>query len=277
MAQDKKQLEALLEFITKIAKEPGNEWFVEKLKTKFGSSVSEEILNKNKLLLDQIEKYLGLDFKLDSIDSIIDYSYISDAYVKDQLVSDNREMLRYRYGTRSHRIDFEEFCRYIILQAEMLMNYYYKNGFDNIEDAKDDILNNSGDIDIDNYKTIEKINFGIKLSAFCSKNKLFVELDILDVVRDIRNSQSHRNDSRRKDNIKTYKQKLISWKLPLKQDGTLNWFEAKNNPGIMDLYNKTKYSHEYRNYHQNIIIETKPFDNIILCLRNLSNSVRETV
>ena len=78
----------------------------------------------------KIEQYLGLDYRLDTIattDTIyqqLDYSFIQSTAVKDMLVSDFREMMRYRYGTRSHKADFTEFCKYAHYQLEELVNYF---------------------------------------------------------------------------------------------------------------------------------------------------------
>ncbi|MGM9794970.1 MAG: hypothetical protein ACI3ZZ_01945 [Candidatus Aphodosoma sp.] len=74
--------------------------------------------------VDKIEKYLGLDYLVDSQDSIIDYSFVNDKVVRNQLISDNREMLRFRYSTRYHEINFKEYCRFAHMQAEMLINYF---------------------------------------------------------------------------------------------------------------------------------------------------------
>ena len=78
--------------------------------------------------IDKIEEYLGLDYKLDAILPSgtkyhdIDYSFITDDALRTQLESDFREMMRFRYGCRSHKADFDEFCRYAHLQLETLVN-----------------------------------------------------------------------------------------------------------------------------------------------------------
>ena len=60
--------------------------------------------------LKHIEKYLGLDYYVDSQNSSVDYCFVDMADVRAQLISDNREMMRFRYGTRYHEIDLHEFC-----------------------------------------------------------------------------------------------------------------------------------------------------------------------
>ena len=96
------------------------------LRKRLGINATRTIpIAENNDKINRIEKYLGLDYSVDAQNSVIDYSYIKDEKVKNQLISDNREMMRFRYGTRYHEIDFDEFCRFAHLQAEMLLNYYY--------------------------------------------------------------------------------------------------------------------------------------------------------
>jgi hypothetical protein len=86
--------------------------------------------------VEHIEKYLGLDYYVDGQPSLIDYSFVKETEIRAQLISDNREMMRHRYGTRFHIINFDEYCRYAHLQVEMLLNYYYDrvdNTFDEIK------------------------------------------------------------------------------------------------------------------------------------------------
>ena len=96
--------------------------------------------NSNDARLKHIESYLGLDYYVDGQPSLIDYSFVSEAEIRAQLISDNREMMRYRYGTRFHTISFDEFCRYAHLQVEMLLNYFYDKKDSNLEDVKKHIL-----------------------------------------------------------------------------------------------------------------------------------------
>jgi|GEM_PF-2474070 len=212
MAQDRKQLEALLSFIEKLGREPGNEWFTEELKTKYSSTTAvpssgnQFILSdieKLKKRISNIEKYLGLDFALDSAKSIIDYCWIEDDDVRTQLISDNREMMRYRYGTRSHKIDFFEFCKYAHFQAEMLLNYFYEpQGAITIESVKSRIQTYYKKAE---YKrpinSVSDIDYFIKSNAFfreyshystSEQQKLCPQYWTLDNVRKARNSQNHR-------------------------------------------------------------------------------------
>jgi len=142
----------------------------------------------------KVEKYLSLDYELDGEISP-DYSFVDNDRVLKCLMSDFREMLRYRYGTRSHKIDFPEFCRFALLQIEMLINYYYECVY------------------IDYKELIEAIKYHNSKAEFSSKikniadiplkNKLFqllnesnwgsMDLQVYLNIIDVRNEQSHRS------------------------------------------------------------------------------------
>lgn len=230
MAQNREQLEKLLEFLVQLGQEPENAWFVEELKTRYfnekknsathdqSSAFSEKDIQNLRKRISNIEKYLGLDFETDKADSTIDYSKIQDKEVRDQLLSDNREMMRYRYGTRSHKIDFYEFCKYAHFQAEMLLNYVYEPiGSATIEDCKNHIsqFNKNAKFD-EKIKTVSDISYSYKLWAFCSE---FFHVDgvypsgtqkqgkpywTLNYVREARNEVNHRGTKEAAENNNKY-------------------------------------------------------------------------
>ena len=103
--------------IEQYARQPGNEWLLEELQRRFGTM-------SNMTELKHIEKYLALDFFIDDISTRIDYSFIKDNLLRMKLVSDWREMLRYRCHVRKHKPDFLEFCRFAYMQVEGVTNYY---------------------------------------------------------------------------------------------------------------------------------------------------------
>ena len=188
MAQDKEQLNKLLMFIKSLVEEPGNEEFTNGLRKLLDIPIQSPG-DATKLL--DIEKYLGLDYKLDSTIPNIDFSFVKEPFVRDQLFSDYREMLRYRYGVRSHKVDFSEYCRYAMLQVEQLLNYYFQNKFDSNEELITYINDNSF-AKIDKFESIKAISLAIKLSAF-SKNVKRKHCESLDFAREVRNEQSHRS------------------------------------------------------------------------------------
>lgn len=122
----------------------------------------------------RIEKYLGLDFYVDTKTSNVDYSFIKLPDVKAQLISDNREMMRFRYGTRYHEIDFAEFCRYAHFQIEMLLNYYYDiaNKSD-LNSIKEQIkYYNPTAKGFEDSKSLGAISYNTKLWAFNNEHKI---------------------------------------------------------------------------------------------------------
>lgn len=120
----------LLDFVKEIYDHPDNKEFVAGIRAMvLGDKEFLELIRKETGQADpeairKIEAYLSLDFRIDSRE-LPDYSFITDETVKEKLQADYREMLRYEFGTRNHRIDFPEFCRYAVLQTEMLVNFYF--------------------------------------------------------------------------------------------------------------------------------------------------------
>ena len=88
-----------------------NAEFDKELRKRLGLASSANALSLDDERIRKIEKYLGLDYSVDSLKSTIDYSFIQMDDVRNQLISDYREMMRFRYGTRDHQIHFDEFCR----------------------------------------------------------------------------------------------------------------------------------------------------------------------
>ena len=149
--------------------------------------------------IDQIEKYLGLDYSVDAQNSVIDYSYIKDEKVKNQLISDNREMMRFRYGTRYHEIDFDEFCRFAHLQAEMLLNYYYDTTCNSDLDLiKKHIKKyNATANGVDEARNILAISFQVKMWAFNNEHGTDWQFKrIFNNLVKVRNAISHRSPNK---------------------------------------------------------------------------------
>ena len=134
MEQNKEQLEALLKFIDQLGQNPDNAWFVERLKERYAET-SKNQSKEDKCFItysldmdvfhtqvSNIEKYLSLDFKFDNNDSLkgysslIDYSGINDVEIRDELGSDNREMLRYRYERGLIRLIFMNFVNMLFFK-----------------------------------------------------------------------------------------------------------------------------------------------------------------
>lgn len=268
MAQNKEQLNKLLLFIKRLIEEPGNEDFVKGLRKLLDVPIHGL---KDDSKLSDIEKYLGLDYKLDSATPDIDYSFIQEAFVRDQLISDYREMLRYRYGVRSHKIDFSEYCRYAMLQIEQMLNYYYQNKFSSDEELVTYINNNSF-ATIERIDSVKSLSLAVKLSAF-SKNLDRKLIDCLDFAREARNEQSHRSAKEEIGKIKEFKEKLISFGLPLTKDGEVYRKGIKDNSTLQAKFDnidkKAYWKYRYQLWHLR-----EPFDDIAESLDAVARHIK---
>ena len=273
MAQNKEQLEKLLRFIKMLVDEPGNEEFAANLRKLLG--INPPGLNADKKKIDEIEKYLGLDYRLDSASPIIDYSFVKDDYTKVQLISDNREMLRYRFGVRSHKIDFAEFCRYAMLQVEQLLNYFYNANFSSVEEIANYVNENVEWAKTINVESASSLPLAIKLSAI-SKSLSKKHRDALDFSREVRNEQSHRGKESTDNDINRFRNRLKELGLPLTRDGEVHWAGIKDNKEQIDKYNTIPKA-EYWKYRFLLWYNREPFDEVVCALEEITNQVKETL
>lgn len=253
-----------------------NPEFRQEMEKLFGKAVSTSIHNNFDERIAHIEKYLGLDYYTDSIQSVIDYSFISEPEIRAQLISDNREMLRFRYGTRFHEILFEEFCRYAQLQAEMLINYFYYHKEPTVADAIKHIqkYNPTATI-ISGISSLASIGFNTKLWAFCDEFQLKKVKEIFDYVRDVRNYQSHRSPSENEFSFYDYQKKLLDLNLKLKSDGSFDFFKTKENIVAYNIYvSKVQNTKDFKLYQFYVWYNKKPFDDIVYRLKELANIVK---
>lgn len=271
MAQNKEQLEKLLKFIKKLIDEPGNEDFVIKLQKMLSVSLPKS--NIDNIKVEEIEKYLGLDFRLDNACPTIDYTFIEDDFAKNQLVSDYREMLRYRFGVRSHKIDFSEFCRYAILQVEQLLNYFYQTYFSSVDEIVDYINKNVSWAKTNNIESVSALSFAMKLSAF-SKGLDKKTRDTLDYAREVRNEQSHRGKDATDKDINKFRNKLTGLGLPLTREGEVYWNGIKDNKELIARYNNIPKA-DYWKYRFQLWYKREPFDDVISAIVESSNHVKE--
>jgi len=236
------------------------------------------VVNNDDRRISHIEKYLGLDYYLDSMESIIDYSFIKESDIRENLISDNREMLRYRFGTRSHKVDFEEFCRYAQLQAEMLLNYYYSIEDNTIENIISHIKRyNANAIISDNTKSLTSISFRVKLWAYEGEFHINVK-DTFDHIREVRNNQSHRTPQNKSFSVEAYRKKLLDWNIVLRNDGAFDWYQTKKDKVAYNIYeSKVKNTREFELYNYTLWYNNKPYDDIVDKLRNLSQSVKNNL
>jgi len=241
-------------------------------------STSNDVSSSNKRI-EHIEKYLGLDYYVDNQPSLIDYSFIQESEVRAQLVSDNREMMRFRYGTRYHAICFDEFCRYAHLQAEMLLNLYYDKKNDCISDVIEHIKRYNSTANFkDKVKTLGDISYNSKLWAFKSEFSMEYKTNtILDYLRRIRNESSHRSPENEDNTIHDYKKKLNNIGMPLKSDGDVDYFKLEKDESKKNLYNNViKNADWYKEYKYLLWLHEESFDNIIDALEELKQTVKNS-
>lgn len=200
MATNKEHLRLLLEFISKILEQEGNEWFHDELAILFSKKFKSEKDTGIKLSavtikeLGSIEKYLD-----EGLIPIIDYSNISDERVKFQLERDAIEMGKCRLSNYVDSISFEKFCKYAHFQSEELINYYFfKSSSGEVEKVKKDITTYS-DIKIDQLSksnSISSIPHYMKLWAISNKININTEHNFtLGNIAKVRNLEIHRDSN----------------------------------------------------------------------------------
>lgn len=278
MSNNHQQLTALLDFIDKLSKEPGNEWFVEELQKRYGKETA-PIAVSDSPKIDKIEHYLALDYELDKAEPSIDYSFISDLSVRDRLDCDYREMMRYRYGVRSHQIDFDEYCRYANMQIEMLINFFYLTKYETLSKIKEHLMMYQ-DLDnfrtsISNAKTFGNISLMVKTFAFTNEFNLKSLSFQLAHLRDVRNHMSHRGGSAGID-CAAYRKQLIAEGYNLNSYGEI-YLSTKLKENTMlyaKNYNK-KNEETYKAYEQELWCQRKPFDEVLEMIKIIAETVCE--
>lgn len=255
-----------------------NEEFRYEMQKLFGNAVSASVVNSDDGRISHIEKYLGLDYYVDSMESVIDYTFINESDVRDKLISDNREMMRFRYGTRSHKVDFEEFCRYAQLQAEMLLHYFYAKKDSSIQDVISHIKQYNEKAKFsDDINSISSISFSVKLWAYNNEFKINIQ-DTFDHVREVRNNQSHRSPQKDSFSIEAYQKKLTDLGIVLKSDGTFDYYQTKQNMVAYNIYeSKVKKTKEFSTYKYLLWLNDKPYDDVIEKLKSLADSVKNNL
>lgn len=263
MGQNKQQLEILLHFIKALYDNPENKEFAIGL-----HKIVERDIDGNVPKIQNIEKYLSLDYNIDEICNV-DYSFIEDDEVREKLNSDFREMRRFQFGTRGHKIDFAEFCRFATLQIELLVNLYFDKKYNSdIEKIKQELLSE---------KHIIQPNGGISLiSDIALRTKIFAlkkafewkNSDISNFLHivEVRNRQSHRSLIIYSDNIKQTEDTLKSEGV-MSDNGYIDYNKAKKVVGqkLINDYNFEKWYDEM------------PFEKIVSGISRLAVSIKSSL
>lgn len=271
------KLRTTIDNIIRLSKQ--NPEFNAEMRKYFGDSGAGRTNAHDDAAIKEIEKYLALDFDVDKMTTSIDYSYIKEPTVKNQLESDNREMMRFRYGTRYHEIIFTEFCRYAQLQGEMLLNYFYDTieGGD-IGKIKKHIQTYNGKAKFkDELDDVSQIGFSIKEYAFSKEFEMKSWQD-WDHIRQTRNALSHRSpEDADKDFVSRYTEKMKKIGYELQPNGWL----ANDDKLSEDQKNAFKYviqpSVDYKKFKYESWLMYQPFDAVLNAVSELNNLVRKNL
>jgi hypothetical protein len=269
------KLKKTIETIKRLAAQ--NKEFDQAMRDYFGSRADENAPAQNKSIA-LIAHYLGLDFYLDEGLQTIDYSYISQPEIRGRLESDYREMMRYRMGTRDHRIKFAECCRYAQMQAEMLLNYfYYVKEEQDIAKIKKHIKDfNSKVAFSDKITSLSLIPFSVKLWAFNAEFNLKSYYD-LQKINKVRNLVSHRSPVEADQNlIGNYSQKMEAEGYKLNKYGEID--VENNDTSHIKAFNKyIKKSDEYKQYTIEMWLASEPFQIIVPAIGELNDTVKQNL
>ena len=268
------KLKTTINKIVQLSKQ--NPEFDTELRKSLGIGASANSALSSDKRIEHIEKYLGLDYYVDNQKSIIDYSFIQEPEVRAQLISDNREMMRFRYGTRYHAISFDEFCRYAHLQAEMLLNYFYDYKNDNIKSVIAHIKKFNPTANLDTAKSLGSISYNSKLWAFKTEFNIdFKVYTILDYLRKIRNDSSHRSSEKEEKSIHDYRKQLVNMGMPLKQDGEVDYYKLEDGSPKKILYsNMVNNKDWYKEYLYLIWLHNESYDSVVNVVEVLKHNVR---
>lgn len=264
------KLKSTIERIVLLSKQ--NQEFATELRRRLGISSPIVAISHDNQRIEHIEKYLGLDFYMDTRNSNVDYSFVHIPDVKAMLISDNREMMRFRCGTRYHKTDFREFCRYAHFQIEMLLNYYYDviNKSD-LDDIKAHIKRcNPNGKGLDKAKSLEEIPYSVKLWAFHDEHKKEHKINwtLWNNIRKVRNELSHRSVTDDKLSIAKYQEQLKEQEMALTQKGYI-LFDQGNEEQIKEA-KKIRGSEKYKKYEYLLWYHEMPFDTIVMELKKIS-------
>ena len=284
MGQDKKQLGKLLQFVKELYDHPDNTEFTNGIRQMVLADVEFQKLLKESPLFQmedpdavkRMEKYLSLDYRIDE-ETFPDYSVIKDDVVRERLMSDFREMLRYEFGTRSHKIDFPEFCRFAVLQIEMLVNYFFEKKF-------------AGDID-KIVAEIQSLNASYspysglsQVSEIPLKTKLYHIRNVFGWSRndineylfaaDVRNKQSHRSLMVDKDMIRDVEDRLKAAGAWNEKSGKPNY--SKNEDGVSKAVAAVGQD-TLNEYQFQVWCDSQPFSSVTQAIKKLTEAVAKNI
>lgn len=268
MGLDKKSLDRIVQFVKTVKDIPGNEEFIADLRKVLEIQTPTNVSTvtiPNTDAIEKIEHYLGLDYSLDRAIPRIDYSFVTEDDIRNQLEADYREMLRYRYGLRAHKVDFMEFCRYVQLQAEMVLNYYYNSNFKD----DNDILAHLSEV-LPWLGKIKYKSYQVMLSGFCKDHN--IDYNLMDGVREIRNTQSHRSTTVIDINNMIAKAEIFAKEHAVWFNMDTKTFSISTKQDIKELFKK-EIGIEMKSYNLHAIAHTQPYNDIINSLSKIVSCI----
>jgi hypothetical protein len=234
MASNKEHLRLLLEFISKILEQEGNEWFHDELSLLISKKIISEKDNDIKLSAVTIKEIGSIDRYIENgLIPIIDYSLINDDVVKFTLIRDCIEMGKWRFSHFGQNQSFLDFCKYAFFQIEQLVNYYIlEKNRNEIDEVIKFIKKYNPKADTEGKKTISAIKFSDKLFAVKEETGLSMDIkSILDKVSYARNISLHRSPEPKVD-LKTLESEFKNSIKKKKEERN-----AKENEIIKEYYN----------------------------------------
>lgn len=196
MGQNKDELNRLLTFIKTLVQQPGNEDFAAGLR-----ALLPDLSQSIKTDTEYIRKALGIKGS-----QTINYSVISDDFVRNQLIIDNLRMEDVLLDTTlSDEDKWYLYCTYAHYQSENLINYFYNSAFSDLEAIFWYLENYTASLKTNpfdrkkNGATLEVISAFYKTVAFMNEHFPYVS-GISDYtsytfkqIREVRNEYVHRS------------------------------------------------------------------------------------
>ena len=261
MGYDREHLSKLLDFIRALYNDPANGEFAEGLRKLVGGQPSTASDRK----VEKIEKYLGLDYGIDSI-SNPDYSFVRDDRVRNILDADYREMLRYIYGTRGHSVDFVEFTRFVNLQMEMLVNFYYDWKYDGDLQRIVDAIQPSLIYKISTPSSLAALSLNSKINGLKGEfSWSFSDIAVYLNIISVRNDASHRSVESIDEAIDGKNREISR----LEQKAVRSEYETSR------LESLKKEAERLRNFRK--WLSPLPYGEVYSALKTLAAKVREAV
>ena len=179
MEEDKDKLKNILKALEVKLKEPKNLWIFDELR---------RIVNNCDIA--DIRRTLNIR----GVQSI-DYSFVDEETVKNQLTVDNIRMENYAFD-RQKETEIERFygfCLNAFFQTENIVNYYLVKRFGNGEDLCSYVENHSKYMGDRNHASVEQIPISFKLYAICNELLSSEDSAWFGDLREVRNNGLHRS------------------------------------------------------------------------------------